>query len=170
MYKHIKCLEQQSHPGHHYEHTSATATTVRTGDCSIRGHRIVGANSKALMCFIGTEIALSHWTKDWKQFSATHCEDGQNPKAYHAQLHRKCLRTPIAKRTTQVHHQQPMLQCQEPKTRHKKTARAPHSNRARDKGQANDQCNRRTSKNKRHQRRHQHKQTATATTQEEQPN
>ena len=58
----------------------------------------------------------------------------------------------------------------EPKTRHKKTERAPHSNRARDKGPANAQCNRRTSKNKRHQRRHQHKQTATATTQAEQPN
>ena len=86
------------------------------------------------------------------------------------QPHRKCLRTQIAKRTTQVHHQQPMLQRKDPEPRHKKTARAPHSNRARDKGPANDQCNPRTSKNKRHQRRHQHKQTATATIQEEQPN
>ena len=28
-----------------------------------------------MMTHIGTEIALEHWMKDWKKYSAAHCDD-----------------------------------------------------------------------------------------------
>ena len=41
----------------------------------MRGHRIVGNNTKTMMTYIGTEIALEYWMKDWKKYSAAHCDD-----------------------------------------------------------------------------------------------
>ena len=75
MYHRAKTLEHKHGAGQYYERTDATSTTINAGDCYIRGHRIVGDNTKSIMTYIGTEIALEYWTKDWKKYSAAHSTD-----------------------------------------------------------------------------------------------
>ena len=75
MYTRAKALELEHSTGWGYERTNATSTTIREGDCKIRGHRVVGNNTKTIMSFIGTEIALEYWNKDWKKYSAKHNKD-----------------------------------------------------------------------------------------------
>ena len=73
MYNRAQRLESEYGEGCFYERTEATTMNMRPGDCTIRGHRVTGCNTKAIMEYIGTEAALAYWMKDWEKFSAEHC-------------------------------------------------------------------------------------------------
>jgi hypothetical protein len=75
MYARAKAQELEHSAGWGYERTNATSVSIRTGDCKIRGHRVVGNNTKTIMTFIGTEIALEYWNKDWEKYSAKHSKE-----------------------------------------------------------------------------------------------
>ena len=52
MYHRAKTLERKHGKGYGYERADATTTDTRAGDCHIRGHRIVGDNTKTIMTYI----------------------------------------------------------------------------------------------------------------------
>ena len=49
MYKRAKKLEETHGEGAYYERTDATNVEMKPGDCTMRGHRIVGNNTKTMM-------------------------------------------------------------------------------------------------------------------------